>query len=103
MGEKRHMNTSKLGNIEEMKEDAILKKIIIDTAVDVQSALQLLIAKEIITSDELNTMRAKVKTLPKYAASYQYINDIAAAADAYEKDPQAFLKAMFNAKLRGKM
>lgn len=97
------MNASKLGNIEEMKEDAVLKKTIIDTAVDVQSALQLLIAKEIITPEELNTMRAKVKTLPKYAASYQYINDIAEAADAYEKDPQAFLKAMFNAKLRGKI
>lgn len=92
---------SKFGKPDELKEDAVLKKTIMDTAVDVQSALQLLIAKEVITVDELNAMRNKVKTLPKYAASYQYINEIAATADLFDKDPQAYLRAMFEAKKRG--
>lgn len=95
------MTSSKFGKPEELKEDAVLKKTIIDTAVDVQSALQLLIAKEVITVDELNEMRAKVKKIPKYSASYQYINEIAATANLFEKDPQAYLKAMFEAKMRG--
>ena len=47
-------------------------------------------------------MREKVKTLPKYKASLQYIQNINNAADLYEKDPQAYLKALFNEKLNNK-
>ena len=87
---------------ESLKEDAAMKQTIVNTAIDIQSVLQLLIHKEIITLDELNEMREKVKTLPKYKASLQYIQNINNAADLYEKDPQAYLKALFNEKLNNK-
>jgi hypothetical protein len=89
-------------NPQSLKEDAIIKKTILDTAVDVQSALQLLISKDLITIEELNQMREKVKNLPKYKASYEVINKINNAANLYENDPQAYLKALFEEKLNGR-
>lgn len=88
-------------NPQSLKEDAIIKKTILDTAVDVQSALQLLISKDLITLEELNQMREKVRNLPKYKASYDVINNIADAANLYKKDPNAYLKALFEEKLKG--
>ena len=89
-------------NPQSLKEDAIIKKIILDTAVDVQSALQLLISKDLITVEELNQMREKVRNLPKYKASYDVINKINDAANLYEKDPNTYLKALFEEKLKGR-
>jgi hypothetical protein len=88
---------------EQLKEDAVLKKTIIDTAIDVQSTLQLLIAKDIITKEELDEMRSKVRTLPKYKASLDYIDNINKAADMYENDPQAYLQELLKAKMDGKI
>lgn len=85
-----------------LKEDAIIKKIILDTAVDVQSVLQLLVSKDLITVEELNQMREKVKNLPKYKASYDVIDKINDAVDLYENDPNAYLKALLEEKLKGK-
>ena len=89
-------------NPKELKEDAILKKLILDTAVDVQCALQLLISKDVITKAELDEMRGKVRNIPKYRASYEAINKINQAADLYENDPQAYLRALMEEKLRGR-
>ena len=87
---------------EQLKEEALTKQLIVNTAIDIQSVLQLLIQKKTITQDELNEMRAKVRTLPKYQASLRYIQGINDAADLYEKDPQAYLKALLEEKMRGK-
>lgn len=89
-------------NPQSLKEDAIIKKIILDTAVDVQSTLQLLVSKDLITVEELNQMREKVKNLPKYKASYSVIEKINDAVNLYENDPNAYLKALFEEKLKGK-
>ena len=87
---------------ENLREDAFMKKSIVNTAIDVQSVLQLLIQKEVITQDELNNMRAKVRSLPKYKSSLDYVQSINDAAELYEKDPQAYLKMLFADKMRGK-
>ena len=84
-----------------LKEDAAQKKLMLDTAVDVQVALQLLIEKNIITQDELNTWRERVRKFPKYKASYEMVKGILNAAELYEKDPNAYLKLLMEAKLRG--
>lgn len=89
-------------NPQSLKEDAVIKKIILDTAVDIQSALQLLVSKDLITIEELNQMREKVKNLPKYKASYSVIDKINDAVNLYENDPNAYLKALFEEKLKGR-
>lgn len=86
---------------EELKEDALQKKLILDTAVDTQVILQLLIKKNIITKEELDEMRVKVKGLEKYRLAYEMINNIEKAANLYENDPQAYLKALFADKMNG--
>lgn len=89
-------------NPQSLKEDAVIKKVILDTAVDIQSALQLLVSKDLITVEELNQMREKVKNLPKYKASYNVIDKINDAVNLYENDPNAYLKALFEEKLKGR-
>ena len=87
-------------NPQSLKEDAVTKKIILDTAVDIQSVLQLLVSKDLITVEELNQMREKVRNLPKYKASYSVIDKINDAVNLYENDPTAYLKALFNEKMK---
>lgn len=87
---------------EEMKDDAAEKLLLLNTAVDVQAVLQLLISKEIITKEELDIMREKVRSIPKYAAAYKYIGQQKATADLWEKDPQSYLKAILKAKMDGR-
>lgn len=86
---------------DKLKEDALQKKLILDTAVDVQVVLQVLIEKEIMTEEELNTWRARVRNFPKYKASFEMIKRLNETAELYEKDPQAYLKALLNAKMNG--
>ena len=92
---------SNIYNPGELKEEAILKKLILDTAVDVQSVLQLMIKKEMITKEELDSARDYVRNIPKYKASYEAINELFKAGDVYERDPQAYLRAIVKAKMDG--
>lgn len=89
-------------NPEQLKEEALEKSLMIDTAIDVQSALQLLIRKEIISQDELDNMREKVRAIPKYKTSLNYVQNIIKAADLYKNDPNAYLKALLEEKLKGR-
>lgn len=86
---------------DQLKEDATQKKLMVDIAVDVQCALQILIEKGIMTKEELDTWRGRVRNMPKYKASYEMIQKLLDAADLYDKDPQAYLKAIMAAKLNG--
>ena len=86
---------------DKLKEDAAQKKMLIDTAVDVQVILQILIEKEIITKEELDIWRNRVKQFPKYKASYEMISKMLQAADIYEKNPQEYLRLIMDAKLKG--
>lgn len=86
---------------EQLKEDAYQKKLMVDTAVDIQCALQILIEKGITTKEELDIWRTRVRNMPKYKASYEMIQKLLEAADLYDKDPQAYLKAIMAAKLNG--
>ena len=86
---------------EQLKEDAAQKKLMVDTAVDVQCALQILIEKGIMTKEELDTWRTRVRNMPKYKASYEMIQKLLEAADLYDKDPKAYLRAIMEAKLNG--
>lgn len=78
------------------------KLMMLDTAVDVQVILQLLVQKGIVTREEVAEMREKVRNSSKYKASRDYLVQATEELTLYAKDPQARLKAMFDAKLNGK-
>lgn len=87
---------------ESLKEDAIQKKLMLDTAVDVQTIMQILVKNNIATKEEIDEIRIKVKSLPKYKAAYEMVENIVNASELYQNDPQAYLKALFNDKLHGR-
>lgn len=81
----------------EMKE----KKLVLDTKVETQLILQLLVAKGIITREEVSAMREKVKNSPKYRASYEYLESAEKKAKYYKSNPEQHLKDILNAKMNG--
>lgn len=93
------LTTDQLSHLEDTKRDMTNKKLILDTASDIQALLQLLVAKEIITKEEIDKYRKIVKNSQKYRASYTYIIQALAEIEKYENDPQSLLKEMFNRKL----
>lgn len=78
------------------------KLMMLDTAVDVQVILQLLVQKEIVTREEVAEMREKVRNSSKYKASRDYLIKATEELVLYANDPEARLKAMFDAKLNYK-
>lgn len=85
---------------QELQEDAAMKKLLLDTAVDVQVILQLLVSKGIIFREEVSDMREKVKRQPKYKLAYDLINQMDSAGKMYKDNPEEYLKMIFNSKLK---
>lgn len=79
------------------------KKLLLDVKVETQLILQLLVAKGIVTREEVAEMREKVKNSPNYKPLYEYLENSKKTADYYKANPEQHLKDIFNAKLKGKM
>ena len=78
------------------EQEAMLK-----TAMDVQVVLQLLIAKGIVTQEEIADMRLKVANLPTYKATLDKLKSERAALEKAKANPGGYLKALLNAKMNG--
>ena len=83
--------------LDEIKE----KKLILDTKVETQLILQLLVSKGIVTREEVSAMREKVKNSQKYKTSYEYLENAEQKAKYYQSNPEQHLKDIFNAKMNG--
>lgn len=90
-------------NLDESKQDLIQMEAIFNAQVDTQVILQLLLDKEICTREEINLHRNRVKQLPKYKATNDYINQEKESIDYYKKNPEQHLKDVFKAKMDGKI
>ena len=88
---------------DKLQSEAVQKKLMLDTAVDVQAILQILVSKEITTKEEVDKIRNIVKSQPKYKLAYDYINGIQTASETWKNDPQAYLKELLKAKMDGKV
>lgn len=86
---------------EELKEEAAKNMMIVDTAVEVQAVVKLLVAKGIIANVEMDYMRQEIKNSPTYKAAYEMAKKAVNLAELYEKDPQAYLRGLLGAKLNG--
>lgn len=94
------LSMEQMSNLNTASRDIKNKKLILDTAVDVQVLMRILVDKEIVTREEVNDFRKEVREGPKWKAANTYIEQTMAEIDYYEKNPQQLLKAMFDAKLR---
>ena len=95
------LTTEQMAHLEEAKRDCNDKQLILNTAVDIQALLRLLVDKEIISKREVAMYRKEVRESPKYAAMQMYIDQTLKEIEAYENDPQLQLKAMLDRKMKG--
>lgn len=96
------LNTNQIADLNSAKLDIQNKQMILNTAMDIQTLLRILVDKEIITREEVNKYRAEVRESPKYNAAAMYVEQTLAEIEAYEKDPQLRLREMLNRKMQGK-
>ena len=91
-----------MADLDSVKLDIQNKQMILNTAVDIQALLRILVDKDIITKKEINQYRDEVKQSPKYSAAAIYIEQTLSEIESYEKDPQLLLREMLNRKMQGK-
>ena len=88
---------------ENLKEEAMRNMLIVDTAINLETLTELLVSKGIVANVELDYMRDKLKSTPKYKAVYEMAQNMVRAAELYERDPQAYLRELFAAKMQGRV
>ena len=96
------LTTDQLSNLENAERELRDRKMMLDTAVDVQAALQLLVDKGVVTREEVKNMREEVKNSPKYCKAYLYLEQTAAEIEKYKTDPMALLREMMRRKTEGR-
>ncbi len=84
-----------------LKEEATKNMLILDTAVEVQSLIQLLTSKGIIANVEMDYMRKQIKDSPKYKTVRETATKMMNVAELYEHNPQAYLQELLKAKMNG--
>lgn len=95
------LNDKQLGDLDSAAREINDRKMMLDTATDVQAILRLLVEKNIVTREEINDMREEVRNYPKYAKGYEYLNQTAAEIMRYKGNPQEALKELFRRKCGG--
>lgn len=76
---------------------------IMNIAVDVQTALQILVDKGIVSREEVATYRDRVRNSPKYKPVLEQIDRQKKAFQTAKENTQDYLKALFRAKMDGKI
>ena len=78
-----------------------MQETIMKALVDVQVVLRILVDKEIVTREEVQTYRNEVGNSPMYKHVLDDIQRQKRGLQAAKDDPQECLKAIFNAKMNG--
>lgn len=86
---------------DEALQELAIQKTIINLAVDIQALLRILVDKEIITREEMNTYREEVRSSPKYKNTIDEIERMKNGFNYYKDNPTEHLKAVFKAKMNG--
>lgn len=95
------LTVNQLSDLEGTRQDLLNKALIINTAIDVQVILQLMVQKGIVTREEVADMRAKVSTSdPKLSSSKQWLDEAIKELKFASENPQWVLKKMFEEKLK---
>lgn len=78
-------------------------RLILDTKVETQVILQLLVEKGIVTREEVAVKREYVKSQPQYKACYDVLEGSANMGQYYKDHPEEHLKDLMKAKMEGKI
>jgi hypothetical protein len=95
------LSMNQLSDLDSTAADLHNKQLILNTAIDVQVILQLLVEKEIVTREEVASKRETVRSQPKYKNAITNIEQNIAEVLLYKENPQALLKHMMDMKLKG--
>lgn len=90
-------------NLDESKQDLIQMEAIFNAQVDTQVILQILIDKGICNREDIQLHRERVKQLPKYKATDDYIRQSKESVDYYKNNPEQHLRDILKAKMDGKI
>jgi hypothetical protein len=88
---------------EQALQELITQQTIVDCAVDIQMMLRILVDKGIITREEVKQYREEVKSSPKYKSVLDDIQRQREGFQVAKDNPQEYLKALFKAKMDGKI
>lgn len=88
---------------DETLHELMMQETIMNVAVDVQTLLRILVDKGIITRDEVNVYRKEVRNSPKYKPTLDAIKREKEGFAAAKQNPEEYLKAIFKAKMDGKI
>ena len=86
---------------EEALHELQIQETILKTAIDVQVVLRILVDKDIVSREEVQKYREEVSNSPKYKVVFDDIQRQKSGFQATKDNPQEYLKAIFNAKIRG--
>lgn len=90
-------------NLDETNQDIIQKEAIFNVQIDTQVILQLLLDKGICTRNEIQQHRDRVRQMPKYKVTYDYLEQAKQSVDYYKSNSEQHLKDLFKAKMDGKI
>lgn len=76
---------------------------IMNIAVDVQTTLQILVDKGVVSREEVAVYREKVRNSPRYKPVLEQIDRQKKAFQTAKENPQDYLKALFQAKMDGRI
>lgn len=86
-------------NIEQTKNLIVDRDQQLNTMIDVQVILQLLVQKGIFTREEVSEMRNIVRNSERYKLAYQWIDQAKKDLLLYETNPEAILQELIRQKL----
>lgn len=76
---------------------------IMNIAVDVQTALQILVDKGVVSREEVAVYRERVRNSPRYKPVLEQIDRQKRAFQTAKENPQDYLKALLQAKMDGRI
>ena len=90
-------------DMDESKQELLQLEAIFKTQIDTQVILQILMDKGLVTREEIQQHRNRVKLMPKFKATDDYLKQSKDSVDYYKKNPEQHLKDIFKAKMDGKI
>ena len=95
------LTMQQLSDLDATATDLQNKQLILKTAIDVQTVLQLLTEKEIVTREEVDAKRKVVSNRSNYKNAATNIEHNLEEVLLYKENPQELLKHMMEMKLKG--
>ena len=95
------LKTKQLSDLEGAEEDLKNKAMILQTGIDLQALLRLLVDKGIISREEIREYRNEVSGSPKSGAAVSFIEQAKAEIEHYEANPRELLAELLRRKSSG--